>query len=113
MKKYFIILFIVCFLSVAINTFAATGVSETRIPNPLGEGTTINDLIDRIITFLLKIFSPIAVIMVLYAGLLFMTSAGSTEKVQKAKKTLTWAIVGIAILMISKGITITIKSFFQ
>lgn len=89
-----------------------TGGGVVEIPNPVG-ATTFAGLIGQIVDFLILVIIPIATIMILYAGLLFMTSGGSVEKVQKAKQTLTWAVVGIAILLISRGITSIIASFLE
>ena len=86
---------------------AAQGI---EIPNPLGE-STITGLIDRIATWLLGIGSTIAVIMVLWSGLLYMTSGGNKTRVEQAKKTLTYAVVGLTVLLLAKGVTLIIQNF--
>jgi len=43
------------------------------------------------------IFVGAVVIMVIYAGFLFLTSAGDPTKLTKAKMATVWAIVGIAV----------------
>lgn len=82
-----------------------TGVS---IPNPIGPGT-FQDLVERIARYLFQIGIPIAVIMILYAAFLYMTAGGSEEKVTKAHKALTYAVVGLAILFLAWGITSLVK----
>jgi hypothetical protein len=82
-----------------------TGVS---IPNPIGSGT-FQDLVERIARYLFQIGIPIAVIMILYAAFLYMTAGGSEEKVNKAHKALTYAVIGLGILFLAWGITSLVK----
>jgi len=41
--------------------------------------------------------------MIIYSGLLFMTAAGDEEKVSKAKKALTWSLIGLAVLIMGRA----------
>jgi len=41
----------------------------------------------------------IAIIMIIYAGFIWMTAAGDEEKLGKARKTLIWGLVGIGIAL--------------
>jgi len=77
---------------------------STRISiiNPLGEGATIETLLNRIINFLAYEIGPvIAVGFIVYAGFLLITAAGSKEKVDLAKKTLLYTFIGYAILLLA------------
>lgn len=47
----------------------------------------------------------IAVILIVYAGFLFVTSAGDSGKVAKAKNTITAAVIGLVIIMLAFVIT--------
>jgi hypothetical protein len=82
-----------------------------EIPNPLGPGgKDIPTLIDKIATWLLEIGATIAVIIVLYAAVLFMTSGGNQARVTMARQTLWYAIIGLAILLLAKGVTLFIQN---
>ncbi len=84
------------------------------IPNPLGSGgSDIPTLIDTIATWLLGIGSTIAVIIVIWAAFLFMTSGGNQVKVTTARKTLWYAIIGITVLLLAKGVTTLIQNFLS
>ena len=84
------------------------------IPKPLGSGgRDIPTLIDAIATWLLEIGLTIAVIIVVWAAFLFMTSGGSKERVTMARKTLLYAIIGIAVLLLAKGVTLLIQNFLS
>jgi len=43
--------------------------------------------------------------MIIIGGIQYMTSAGNEEKTNKAKKTILWAIIGIAIVISVNFIT--------
>ncbi len=94
--------------------FALEG--ETSIlPNPLGDTATFSELILKITNIVLKIGYPIAVIFIIYSGLLFVTARGSEEKLKTAKNTFLWAILGTAVLLgatvLAEAIKATIESF--
>jgi len=50
---------------------------------------------------LLYFAGPLAVLIISIAGLIATTSAGKDETVAKAKKTITWAVIGLAVIMLS------------
>lgn len=89
-------------LFLALPLKQALAVLDTGVPNFLGT-SDFTVLVDRIADYVFKIGMPIAVIMILYGGLLFLTSSGNEEKVKKAKRALTYAMIGVAILLIGKG----------
>ena len=113
MKKSFlmIIIFTAVFLLpllVMAQTSPSPGTTVT-IPNPLGTDS-IPEVIGRIIDFLLKVAVPLATLVVLYAGFLFLTAGGDTEKINQAKKALLWAVIGVVVLMMARGVIEVIKS---
>ena len=58
-------------------------------------------LVARIATWFGILVFSIAVIVILYAGLLFMTGGGNEEQISKAKLVLLWALVGIAVALLA------------
>lgn len=71
--------------------------------NPLGE-TDVRVLFGRVISAALSVVGSFALLMVVYGGVLWMTSRGDTKMVQKGKDTLTWAVLGLAIIFASYAI---------
>ena len=47
----------------------------------------------------------IAVIMMIYAGFLFVTSAGDANRIATAKKAILYAIIGVAIIAVAQILT--------
>jgi len=83
-----------------------------QIDNPFKK-STIKDLIETIVNdILIPIGAVVAVLMIIYAGFLFVTARGNETQITKARQALLWAVIGAAILLgawvISQAITTTI-----
>ncbi len=61
----------------------------------------IPGLIGRVINGVLGVVGSLALIMFVYGGLLWMTSAGNDEKVKQGKDVLIWATLGLLIIFAS------------
>lgn len=62
-------------------------------------------IIGNIINVALGFVGIVLVIMVLYAGFIWMTAGGDGKRVEKARRILTNAIIGIVIVLLSLAIT--------
>ncbi len=108
MKKLFVYSAIfVVFLALAAPVFA-----QIQINNPLSS-TSFGQLLTNIAKGVAVLVGGISVIMIIWAGILYLTSAGSTEKIASAKRALTYAIVGIVIALLAEGIVATIKQILS
>ncbi|MBI2062491.1 MAG: hypothetical protein HYT64_02280 [Candidatus Yanofskybacteria bacterium] len=56
---------------------------------------------------------PIAVAMIVYAGILFLTSKGDTGQVTKARDVLKYAVIGLVIILIGSGFVTLIQSVLE
>lgn len=63
-----------------------------------------NNLIKNIVNVLLFIIGAISVVMIIVGGLLYVTSAGDSGGVTRAKATLTYAIVGLIVSFLAFAI---------
>ena len=86
--------------------------ATVTITNPLAAGGVDNfdQLLTKIITGVAGIVASLSVIMIIIAGILYLTSAGSPERIGVAKKALIYAIVGIVIAIAAESIAIIIKT---
>jgi len=106
-----LLLFVLFF---AILVLGAHYTMALEIPNPLGSGaSTIPQLIDKIATWLLEIGLVISTIIILWAAIVFMTSGGNQARVTQARQTLWYAIIGITVLLLAKGVTSIIQKFLS
>lgn len=82
-----------------------------RIEPPI-KATTIKEFIILIIRGIRNIAAILAPIVFIVASILYATSAGNQERLQKAKDFTIYAIIGIVIILIAEAIVVTIESFF-
>lgn len=61
------------------------------------EETNIGGIATKIIIWLLAVIALVATVIIIYAGILLVFNGGSEARVAQAKKTLTWAIVGLIV----------------
>lgn len=95
------------FFRLALAQDFGTEVVNTGLGGNLGvEGSDPRILISRIINIALGFLSVIAVLIVLYAGFLWMTSSGEEEKITRAKQILKSGLIGLLIILSSWAIAI-------
>lgn len=59
------------------------------------------EVIGQLIKILLSFIGSIALALYIWAGLLWMTAAGSSERIEKARSILVWTTFGVAIMLAS------------
>ncbi|NCD01040.1 hypothetical protein EOL94_03035 [bacterium] len=79
------------------------GLSEVNNEIDLGSGDP-RSIAARVINIALAFLGLIAVVLIIYAGFLWMTANGEEQKVESAKKVLRNAIIGLIIILASWGI---------
>lgn len=92
-----------------VNTFKVSPDTQ-KLENPLGSGN--NNLIDfatSIVDALVTILLPIAALMLVYSGFLFVKARGNPTEIGKAKDALFYTIIGIAIILSLSVIAQVIK----
>lgn len=92
-KKVFI-------LTITIFLFLFSIVSAVTLESPFGT-TDVQVIINKMINALLGIVGTIAVIMIVYGGIKIMISGGEPTKYEEAKKTITYAVVGLIIVLLA------------
>lgn len=84
-----------------------TGVGVLAAPLGL-PNTDIRIFIARIVQIALGFLGTVMFILMLYGGWLWMTAGGNSEQIDQAKKVLTNAAIGFAIILMSYGLTVFI-----
>lgn len=116
MKKIFFSLFLISLFLIA--PLANAGILSPEIRNKINNNAeefnnsagydTNTDLLGVVRTIIVAILSLLAVIflaLLIYAGFKWMTAAGDSDDVKKAKATIKTAIIGLVIILASYGIT--------
>ncbi len=83
------------------NALAVEGVVELENPLNLDEDQPIADLAGRVIRAFLGIIGIIGLVIFIYGGVLWMTSAGHAERVTRGKDLFVWSIVGLVVIFSS------------
>lgn len=86
------------------------GDGAVTLGDPLS-GAGVEEILNNIVNWLLVIAAPIAVIMTIWAGYLFMTGGSNEEQIKKARSTLLYVVIGIVVLILSKAIITLVASF--
>lgn len=91
-----------------------TGVGEgsLKLENPLGTQNIIG-VINSILNYLIYISVPILAFMILWGGFQILTARDDPEKVKNGKKTIQWAVLGFAIILISKGVALILLTILK
>lgn len=122
MKKIFILIFIGLLLVVGVANppSVRAQTAQEEIGQFLGEAGARSGLGDRdirlsialAIGYVLSVLGMIFVVLMLYAGFLWMTAGGEEAKIEKARKLIFNAIVGLVIILSSFAITVFIFRAF-
>ena len=107
--RYVIVLLIDCGIVSRSESAIVTVVTSTRpalvveFATPI-TATTIEAIIERVANILFWLFFSVGIIFILLGGLQILTSAGVPENVARGKQTLTYALLGMGILALARGI---------
>lgn len=71
--------------------------------SPFGSAT-ITDVLNRIINYAILVVGPLAAVMILYGAFQILTSRGEAAKVTAGKKTIIYALGGLTIVILARGL---------
>lgn len=115
-KYNFIFIVIFSFLVIPFNNCAYGDnlTITTEIKNPLGNNiNSIPTLVAKALEFVAKIAMPVIVFFIVYSGFLFIEARGNKDKLTTAKKTLSFTLIGAAVILgafvIAKAISGTVE----
>ncbi len=98
--------------------FSTSVVAQTRftiedIGSTVGLGTAdLKETIINVIRWVLGILALVAVSFIMYGGYLWLTAAGNVERIQKAKRVILNAVIGLVIVLISWAIVSFVAKTF-
>lgn len=85
----------------------------TEINGPLGNDiTTIGSIITQAIPYIFSFAGLALLLMLIMAGFDLLTSAGDTKKLEKGKQRLTYAILGILLIIVAYWIVQIVGKIF-
>jgi hypothetical protein len=85
-------------------------VGAEKLMNPLGEGTTLTTLLERVLQLAIQIGFPILVVYIIYIGFQFVQAEGNPDKLKQVRSNFFWAVVGGVILLGAQALALAIKA---
>jgi len=73
--------------------------------------TSLSIIIADVIKLALSLLGVVFIVLMIYGGYTWMTAAGNDEQIAKAKKTMTAAVVGMTIVLLSYAITVFVTRY--
>lgn len=84
--------------------------SESELCKNKNDSAT--DVVGDLVNAMLFIVGALSVIMIIVAGIMYVTSAGNANRVSQAKNTLTYAIVGVVVAMLAYAVVNWVVKIF-
>lgn len=95
-----------------VQTTGGTGGRTIKLPNPLG-ANTIPQLLDNIAGALVWFAAPIVTLMILVGAFQILTAGGNPENLIKGRKTITYAVIGFAVVLAAKSLSILMRNLLS
>ena len=107
MKKTFLISLL--FSLLIMIPLAVLAEDPPEIKNPIIYDTII-EVVESLTSFVFTLGIVLAPLVFLIGGFVFLTSGGDTNKVQKGKDIMIYAVIGFVIILLVKGLVELIKN---
>lgn len=82
---------------------------DVEFVNPVTDDT-LDEIINNLIDFVFTIALVICPIVIIIGGFMFVTASGDPKKLETGKKIIFWALIGLAIAIMAKGMVILIRA---
>ncbi len=98
-------------LPVMASAQSATSFSIENIGSSIGLGTSdLKTTVVNIIKLVLGLMTLLAVALIIYGGFVWLTAAGNEENVEKAKRIISAAVIGLVIILLAWAIVIFVAN---
>ena len=93
-------------------SFAACNSSGNGVT--LCEGNVdVADIIVKVTKWVLGITGAVAVLLIIWGGFQYITAAGNEKRVESAKQTLTYAVIGLIVILLAQVIVTLVGNTLQ
>lgn len=97
MKKIVFASLLVLLLITPVLSFADE--SSIVFDNPLGSTNTVQGLVSNVISALEAVVVSLSIVFIVIGGIMYMTSFGNDQAMERAKKMVTASLIGLAIVL--------------
>jgi multisubunit Na+/H+ antiporter MnhB subunit len=109
-SRKFVAITLLAILGLAVIPFAHA--ANPNPPSPVQSQSDLQKVLCNIVAYFFWIVIIISVIMILYAAFSYVTARDDTERTSRARRTLTYAAIGIAVALLAYGFPSIIAGFF-
>jgi|GEM_PF-2301946 hypothetical protein len=96
---------------VATKAANSSDLPSTNVENPL-KTDDFTQLVGGFLNWLLGIAGSIALLILIYGGVVYISSAGDPQKAETGKRIVMWTLFGLIIVLVSYSIIVTIDEIF-
>lgn len=86
--------------------------STAALPSEVSSARSAADILLSVLNFLLGIVGTLSIIMLVVGGVMFLTAAGSQDRITTGKKIVTYALLGVVVALASLVIVRQLAAFF-
>ena len=86
--------------------------STAPLPSEVSSARSAADILLSVLNFLLGIVGTLSIIMLVVGGVMFLTAAGSQDRITTGKKIVTYALLGVVVALASLVIVRQLAAFF-
>lgn len=80
--------------------------TDGKIDAPSGiVALSVDSLIANILNTVYGVVGVVAVVMIIFGAFMYTTSAGDAKKIEQAKSTITYAVIGLVVVMLASAVT--------
>ena len=90
----------------------AIGWTEVSSSSTTSSALTLSEIAVKVLDFLLGIAGVLSIIMTVIGGIMYLTSAGDEERIEKGKDIIKFSVLGVIIVLASLVIVRQIAQFF-
>jgi hypothetical protein len=85
---------------------------QITLQNPLGT-QSLADIVAAILSAFFTLSIPIVSIMVMVGGYYILTAAGNEENLKKGRQTITYAVIGFAVILLANGVVSLVRELLK
>lgn len=104
---------IIAVLTLAVLTLPVLAIAANVPAAPGQVSGDIGSLVSKLLDKIWIVFAGIAIVLFLWAGVLFLTAQGNPEKIAQARMAFLWGVVGVVVMILAFSIFSIATSLIQ
>lgn len=111
MKKHLLLLILISLFLSTLFFFKPVVANAVTLDPPIPY-LTFAELLNAIIKVIFNISLAVVPLMIIIAGVMFITAAGNPQQIDTAKRIIFYTLIGFIIILLSRGIMELLKEIF-